>query len=73
MRPMSQEISKPSTLPAQRDTFPKITFVLDGVDYVVNRLTHYLLNAKILLLVLLGLFILVCEMVRFARFIWAGH
>ena len=70
---LSRQISTPSTLPAYRDTFPKITLFFDGVDYVIERLTHSILNSKILLLVLLGLFILGLEMGRFARFIWMGH
>jgi len=70
---LSQEISKPSTLPAQQDTFPKITRFFDGVDYVIERLTHSVLHSKILLLVLLALFILALEMARFVRFIWIGH
>jgi uncharacterized membrane protein YidH (DUF202 family) len=70
---LSQEISKLSTLPVQRDTFPKIALFFDGVDYIIERLTHSILTSKILLIVLLGLYLLGLEMVRFARFIWSGH
>ncbi len=70
---VSQQLSKPSVLPVAPDSFPKIKLFFDGVDYVIERATHSVLNSKILLLVLLGLFILACELIRFAIFILKGH
>jgi hypothetical protein len=70
---MAQEISAPSTSSIKQNSFPRIAVFFDGLDYVIERLTHSVLNSKMLLLVLLGLFLLTLEMVRFAIFILAGH
>jgi hypothetical protein len=70
---MVQQISTSSIQPTGRNSFPRIELFFDGVDYVIERLTHSVLNSKILLIVLLGLFVLALEMVRFAKFIWMGH
>lgn len=61
---------------SQRDAellFPRIKLFFDAVDFVIDRATHSILNSKILLLVLLGLFVLICELVRFGVFIVVGR
>ena len=71
---MSKEIARAATTSSDlRLSFPRIALFFDRVDYVIERITHSVLNSKVLLVVLLGLFVLVCEMVRFALFIWTGH
>lgn len=71
---MSKEIARAATASSDlRLSFPRIALFFDRVDYVIERITHSVLNSKVLLVVLLGLFVLVCEMVRFALFIWTGH
>jgi hypothetical protein len=70
---MVQQISTSSIQPTRQNSFPRIEVFFDGVDYVIERITHSVLNSKILLLVLLGLFVLALEMVRFGKFIWMAH
>lgn len=56
---MSQQISKPTILPVELDSFPKTTAFFDWLDYVVQRGKRVAWDAKELIVALLVLLLLI--------------
>jgi hypothetical protein len=66
---LSQEISKPSILPALRESFPKTATFFDWWLYVVQRTDEVLWASKYLLFGTGFLLFLIYELAHFAKFL----
>jgi hypothetical protein len=72
---VSQQISKPTILPVQRDSFPKTTAFFDWGHYVVQRTEGLVWESKRLIFGTAFMLFLIYELAHFAKFLiqnWKG-
>jgi hypothetical protein len=72
---LSQQISKPTILPVQRDSFPKTTAFFDWLHYVVQRIEGLVWESKRLIFGLGFALFLIYELAHFGKYLverWGG-
>jgi hypothetical protein len=72
---LSQQISKPTTLPVNRESFPKTTAFFDWWLYVIKRMEEIVWAGKYLIFGSAFVLFLIYELAHFAKFLmhnWHG-
>ena len=67
------EKTEPLAFPATTNTQTRIDIAFDNAERAVERTVRFIMKAKYLIFALSLFLFLIYEMVRFGKYLWAGH